>query len=122
MFGYKLIKEVEIENLKRELANAKADVKRYETRITELENTIEEKDATIVRLSDVNVKSEQVEEKIEKPVKKVRRRAKKNIKNNTGIAIALLVFLLVTFTNISSVYVIVGAIIFGLLWKGGKQA
>lgn len=47
--------------------------------------------------------------------------AKKNIKNNTGIAIALLVFLLVTFTNISSVYVIVGAIIFGLLWKGGKQ-
>lgn len=48
--------------------------------------------------------------------------AKKNIKNNTGIIIALLVFLLVTFTNISSVYVIIGAIIFGLLWKGGKQA
>ncbi len=48
--------------------------------------------------------------------------AKKNIKNNTGIMIAILVFLLVTFTNISSVYVIVGAIIFGLLWKGGKQA
>ena len=47
--------------------------------------------------------------------------AKKNIKNNTGIVIALLVFLLVTFTNISSVYVIIGAIIFGLLWKGGKQ-
>lgn len=47
--------------------------------------------------------------------------AKKNIKNNTGIIIAVLVFLLVTFTNISSVYVIVGAIIFGLLWKGGKQ-
>lgn len=81
MFGYKLIKEVEIENLQRELANAKADVKRYETRITELENTIEEKDATILRLSDVNVKSEQVEEKPEKPVKKVRRRSsKKNIK------------------------------------------
>ena len=81
MFGYKLIKEVEIENLKRELANAKADVKRYETRITELENTIEEKDATILRLSDVNVNSEQVEAKPEKPVKKVRRRSsKKNIK------------------------------------------
>jgi uncharacterized coiled-coil protein SlyX len=80
MFGYKLIKEVEIENLKRELANAKADVKRYETRITELENTIEEKDATILRLSDVNVKDAPVEEKPEKPVKKVRRRAKKNIK------------------------------------------
>ncbi|MBQ9840951.1 MAG: chromate transporter [Erysipelotrichaceae bacterium] len=48
--------------------------------------------------------------------------AKKNIKNNTGIMIAILVFLLVTFTNISSVYVIIGAIIFGLLWKGGKQA
>ena len=47
--------------------------------------------------------------------------AKKNIKNNTGIIIAVLVFLLVTFTNISSVYVIIGAIIFGLLWKGGKQ-
>ena len=80
MFGYKLIKEVEIENLQRELANAKADVKRYETRITELENTIEEKDATILRLSDVNVKDAPVEEKPEKPVKKVRRRAKKNIK------------------------------------------
>ena len=80
MFGYKLIKEVEIENLKRELANAKADVKRYETRITELENMIKEKDATIVRLSDVNVKDEPVEEKPEKPVKKVRRRSKKNIK------------------------------------------
>ena len=48
--------------------------------------------------------------------------AKKNIKNNTGIMIAILVFLLVTFTNIPSVYVIIGAIIFGLLWKGGKQA
>ena len=80
MFGYKLIKEVEIENLQRELANAKADVKRYETRITELENTIEEKDATIIRLSDVNVKDAPVEEKPEKPVKKLRRRAKKNIK------------------------------------------
>ena len=80
MFGYKLIKEVEIENLLRELANAKADVKKYETRITELENTIEEKDATILRLSDVNVKDAPVEEKPEKPVKKVRRRAKKNIK------------------------------------------
>ena len=81
MFGYKLIKEVEIENLQRELANAKADVKRYETRITELENTIDEKDATIARLSDVNVKDEPVEEKPEKPVKKVRRRSsKKNIK------------------------------------------
>jgi hypothetical protein len=80
MFGYKLIKEVEIENLQRELANAKADVKKYETRITELENVIDEKDATILRLSDVNVKDAPVEEKPEKPVKKVRRRAKKNIK------------------------------------------
>ena len=81
MFGYKLIKEVEIENLKEELANAKADVKRYETRIAELEKTIDEKDATILRLSDVNVKDEPVEEKPEKPVKKVRRRSsKKNIK------------------------------------------
>ena len=77
MFGYKLIKEVEIENLQRELANAKADVKRYETRITELENTIEEKDATILRLSDVNVKDAPVEEKPEKPVKKVRRKSSK---------------------------------------------
>ena len=81
MFGYKLIKSKEIENLKEELANAKADVKRYETRITELEKTIDEKDATILRLSDANVKDEPVEEKPEKPVKKVRRRSsKKNIK------------------------------------------
>lgn len=81
MFGYKLIKSKEIENLKAELANAKADVKRYETRIAELENTIKEKDATIVRLSDAQFKSEQVEAKPETPVKKVRRRSsKKNIK------------------------------------------
>jgi predicted kinase len=81
MFGYKLIKKVEIENLKVELANAKADVKRYETRIAELEKTIDEKDATILRLSDANVKDEPVEENPEKPVKKVRRRSsKKNIK------------------------------------------
>ena len=85
MFGYKLIKEVEFENLKAELANAKADIKRYETRITELENTIDKKDATILILSDVNVKDEPVVEKPvktdEKPVKKVRRRSsKKNIK------------------------------------------
>ena len=81
MFGYKLIKIKEIENLKEELANAKADVKRYETRIAQLEKTIDEKDATILRLSDANVKDEPVEEKPEKPVKKVRRRSsKKNIK------------------------------------------
>lgn len=85
MFGYKLIKEVEIENLKAELANAKADVKRYETRIAELENTIDKKDATILILSDANVKDEPVVEKPvktdEKPVKKVRRKSsKKNIK------------------------------------------
>lgn len=80
MFGYKLIKSKEIENLKAELANAKADVKRYETRIAELVKTIDEKDATIARLSDAQFKSEQVEEKPETPVKKVRRRAKKNIK------------------------------------------
>ena len=48
--------------------------------------------------------------------------AKKNIKNNIGILLAITVFLLVTFTNISSVYVIIAAIIFGLLWKRGKQA
>ena len=48
--------------------------------------------------------------------------AKKNIKNNAGILLAITVFLLVTFTNISSVYVIIGAIIFGLVWKRGKQA
>jgi hypothetical protein len=81
MCGYKLIKSKEIENLKKELANAKADVKRYETRIAELEKTIDEKDATILRLSDANVKDEPVEENPEKPVKKVRRRSsKKNIK------------------------------------------
>ena len=48
--------------------------------------------------------------------------AKKNIKNTVGLLIALTVFLIVTFTSLSSVYVIVGAIVFGLLWKGGKQA
>ena len=48
--------------------------------------------------------------------------AKKNVKSKIDLCIAIAVFVIVTFTNISSVYVIVAAVVLGLLVKGGKQA
>ena len=83
MFGYKLIREVEIENLKRQVSDIKTIANTQANRIIELEKTIKEQEATIANLTTqtATVKSEHVEEKTEKPVKKVRRKSsKKNIK------------------------------------------
>jgi hypothetical protein len=82
MFGYKLIKEDEIENLKSQLADANEDVVAQAKKIAELNNKIKEYEKTIANLTKhENVKSEKkVESKEEKPVKKVRRKYTK--KNN----------------------------------------
>lgn len=78
MFGYKLIKEDEIENLKSQLADANEDVVAQAKKIAELNNKIKEYEKTIANLTKhENVKNESKEEK---PVKKVRRKYTK--KNN----------------------------------------
>ena len=86
MFGYKLIKNVEIENLKLELVNAKKTVGRQTIQIDELNNKvnelvkkINEQEKLIGKLTETsNVETNSVEEK---PVKKKVRR--KNTKKNT---------------------------------------
>lgn len=86
MFGYKLIKNVEIENLKSELANAKETVATQTIQIDELNNKVNElvekikkQEKLIGKLTETsNVESDSVEEK---PVKKKVRR--KNTKKNT---------------------------------------
>lgn len=82
MFGYKLIKEVEIENLKTQLSDIKTIANTQANRIAELEKTVKEQESTIANLTNpVKVNSEVNEEKVEKPVKKVRRKSsKKNTK------------------------------------------
>ena len=75
MFGYKLIKNVEIENLKDELAHANVVIADQTKRIAELLATIDEQKVVIANLTEATtVKNETVEEK---PVQKVRRRSTK---------------------------------------------
>ena len=82
MFGYKLIKEVEIENLKTQLSEIKTITSTQASRIVELEKMVKDQESTIANLTNpVKVNSEVNEEKIEKPVKRVRRKSsKKNTK------------------------------------------
>lgn len=82
MFGYKLIRKVEIENLKTQLSEIKTVVNTQANRILELEKTVKEQETVIANLTNTaKVNSEVNEEKIEKPVKKVRRKSsKKTIK------------------------------------------
>ena len=82
MFGYKLIREVEIENLKKQVSDIKTIANTQANRIVELEKTVKEQESVIANLTNATkVNSEVNEEKIEKPVKKVRRKSsKKNTK------------------------------------------
>ncbi|MBO7210385.1 MAG: hypothetical protein J6V44_05210 [Methanobrevibacter sp.] len=82
MFGYKLIREVEIENLKKQLSDIKTIANTQANRIVELEKTVKEQETVIANLTNTaKVNSEVNEEKVEKPVKKVRRKSsKKNTK------------------------------------------
>ena len=75
MFGYKLIKIVEIDALRNNLADAKEIMRSQALQIYELNNKIKELEDMIANLTaPAKVKSETVEEK---PVKKVRRKSSK---------------------------------------------
>lgn len=69
MFGFKLIKKKEFENLKEELRKAKTISDAQATYIAQLEYMMREME---VKQSELNVKVEPSEEK---PVKKVRRKS-----------------------------------------------
>ena len=71
MFGYRLIKNVEIDHLKDDLAHANAVIADQIKHIAELLDKIKERDEIIANLTELTkVKEETVEEK---PVKKGRR-------------------------------------------------
>lgn len=75
MFGYRLIKNVEIDHLKDDLAHANAVIADQIKHIAELLDKIKEQDAIIANLTELSkVKEETVEEK---PIKKVRRKSSK---------------------------------------------
>ena len=79
MFGYRLIKNVEIEHLKDDLAHANVVIADQTKHIAELLNKIKEQDSIIANLTELTKVKEEVVE--EKPVKKVRRKStKKTIK------------------------------------------
>ena len=78
MFGYKLIKTAEYEELKSNLANANRVIEVQTVHIADLNNKIEGLEKVIATLNETaTVKNDHVEEK---PVKKVRR---KSIKKTT---------------------------------------
>jgi hypothetical protein len=79
MFGFRLIKTVEIETLRNNLAKSKEIMSSQATQIVELNDKIKALESDIANLTALaNVKNEGVEEK---PVKKVRRKStKKNTK------------------------------------------
>ena len=79
MFGFRLIKTVEIETLRNNLAKFKEIMSSQATQIDELNDKIKALESDIANLTaHANVKNEVVEEK---PVKKVRRKStKKNTK------------------------------------------
>jgi predicted RNase H-like nuclease (RuvC/YqgF family) len=84
MFGYKLVKKTEIENLKCEIKNLKLELAESKKTIDELTKQISElteknkkqERETITVVKPVKVKKESVEEN---PVKKVRRKNTKKI-------------------------------------------
>ncbi len=75
MFGYRLIKNVEIEHLKDNLAHANVVIADQTKHIAELLDKIKERDAIIANLTELTKVKEEVVE--EKPVKKVRRKSSK---------------------------------------------
>ena len=75
MFGYRLIKNVEIDHLKDDLAQANVVIADQTKHIAELLDKIKERDTIIANLTELTkVKEGTVEEK---PVKKVRRKSSK---------------------------------------------
>ena len=77
MFGYKIIKEIEIENLTKQLTDAKEIIVSQTLHIADLVNKIKELEKIISALNETKpVKTDNVEEN---PVKKVRRKSSKKI-------------------------------------------
>ena len=77
MFGYKIIKEAEIESLKTQLTDANRIIRSQKLHIADLFNKIEELEKIISALNETKtVKTDNVEEKA---VKKVRRKSSKKI-------------------------------------------
>jgi predicted nucleic acid-binding Zn-ribbon protein len=75
MFGYRIIKEVEIENLKSQLADANGIIDAQTKHISDLLNKIVELEKVVADLNES--KTVKVEITEEKPVKKVRRKSSK---------------------------------------------
>ena len=75
MFGFRLIKKTEIENLLAELAKAKEIAATQAKQIAELNANIKKQEETIANLTATTPNVEKVVE--EKPVKKVRRKSSK---------------------------------------------
>ena len=80
MFGYRFIKNVEIENLESNLKEANFVISENEKKSAELIEKINDQEKIIVKLIETANVSNQTEEKSDKPVKKVRR---KNTNKNT---------------------------------------
>jgi uncharacterized coiled-coil protein SlyX len=79
MFGYRLIKEVEIEKLQKDLEEYNKIAEAQRSLIAELESKVKEQESTIANLTKPKkVKKDSVKE--ETPVKKVRRNIKKTVK------------------------------------------
>ena len=79
MFGYRLIKEVEIEKLQKNLEEYNKIIEAQRILIAELESKVKEQETTIANLNKPKkVKKDNLTE--EKPVKKVRRNSKKTTK------------------------------------------
>ena len=79
MFGYRLIKELEIEKLQKNLDEYNKIAEAQRSLIAELESKIKEQETTIANLTkQKRVNKDSVQE--EKPVKKVRRNTKKTVK------------------------------------------
>ena len=81
MFGYRLIKNEEIENLKSELADVKEKSAEQANYISKLLATIKEQDLIISNLTSHTKEDSDITE--DKPIKKVRRKnSKRTIKKD----------------------------------------
>lgn len=77
MFGYRLIKTVEIENLRTKLADSKEKIGLQARQIVELNEKIRELENTIANFNEAAKVNNETKE--EKPIKKVRRKSSKKI-------------------------------------------
>ena len=80
MFGYRLIKEVEIEKLQKNLEEYNKIVEAQRSLIAELESKVKEQETTIANLTKPKKVKKDNSVQEDKPVKKVRRSAKKTTK------------------------------------------